>query len=792
MAFIYPEGLFTQLEFDKILDDLAKRCLGKQAANEAIKLTPLSSAELILERLEAVSAYLEMKEHGLSLDLVEYHSLDRPFVALQTEGAVVEIDYLLELRNQLRHIQRWFALFDEEKASSFSGVWAILQRTTPLPDTVNRMDQIFDDEGNIRDSASEALRRIRKQIRAQQKSLDQAFNKVLIHFQNLGYLTDHLESIKNGRRVLGVQAEHKRKVPGIILDESSTGRTVFIQPSEAIEIENALFDTRNDEKRETQKILRELCGHLREILPELKSSHQVVIEIDLLKAKSQQANALGAEMAEVVDEPRLEITRARHPLLLLKHRSSPEEVIPFDLRLDSQQQIIVISGPNAGGKTITLKAVGLIALMCQSGLLVPVDAESKLGIYQKFLADIGDQQSIEQDLSTYSSHLQNMRHFIEQGDSNTLFLVDEFGSGTEPAIGGALAESVLIKLCQNGCQGVVTTHYGNLKILAANVLGMINASMDFDRDRLRPTYHLRSDIPGSSFAFEMAKRSGLPTELIELAKKKIGGKEGQLEHLLTSLQKDRVSLDAKLRSVEQKETDLDRLVRNYERLQQELEVKRKKLKLREKTLKLQQKSTSSQELDRVIKELRQKEKLRSAKQLADKLKKEKADLREEVSTIQQEIVKSTSTQAKPIKVGDTVRMKIGGLTGTIDRIYKGKATVLVGNMRLDAHLDELEHSRAQIDLNPTRSVQSHLQGINAHHRLDIRGLRRSQALRRIEQFIDQALVANLKTVEIIHGKGNGTLKQTVSDKLKEYSQTFTAYHPEASQGGDGVTLIELS
>lgn len=793
MPFLYPASLYDQLEFSKILTDLATRCIGEPARKKALNLSILTNISEVEVALDAIISMLALQDEGIRLSISEYRDLEHAYQWLEVVGSTLPIKDILEIRNQLSIVSYWHKLFDQEKRRTFAPVYRILAQAMPLDELLDSMQSIFDEEGEIKDSASPELRQIRQAIKKQERGLQKAFNQALEMYRQKGYLVDNFETMRNGRRVLAVQAEHKRKISGLILDESTTGKTVFIQPSEAIQIENELFDVRNDERREINHILKELTGQLQSYHREIKN-HQIVISgIDLVRAKGSQARALSAQKPHLRAESMLQIKEGRHPLLILKHPNDPEAVVPFDLAIGQNQQIVVISGPNAGGKSITLKAVGLLALMCQSGLLIPADSDSTVGIYEGFMGDIGDQQSIEQDLSTYTSHLQNMQHFLSQANAKTLFLIDEFGSGTEPAIGGAIAESILRQLLKLQSQGVITTHYGNLKILAANTQGIVNASMAFDRTALRPTYQFELGTPGSSFAFEMADRSGLPKSVINRARHKMGRKEGQLEYLLTNLQKEKQELEQKLRDIERREKDLDRLVRTYEKLQAELDIRRKKLRMEEKTMRLQEQSRATQQLDKLIKELREKEKLASAKELAKELKKDRVQLSNEIAELQENIVaqKPHKKSDDPLAVGDSVRMKIGGMTGTIHRIQRGKATVLVGNMKLDAALSELEHARTPIEVNPIKSVHAQFKPVKAHTKLDIRGLRRSESLNRLEKFVDQALMADLSSIEIIHGKGNGTLKQAVQDKLREYDQSFESYHPQPEHGGDGVTVVKL-
>ncbi|MBX2817881.1 MAG: Smr/MutS family protein, partial [Saprospiraceae bacterium] len=650
-----------------------------------------------------------------------------------------------------------------------------------------------DDEGEVLDSASEELLRIRREIRYKFQSIDRAFNQEMGRFKQLGYLAESGETIRNGRRVLAVLPENKRKVRGIIHDTSATGRTFFIEPEQVMLLNNDLFDLRNDEKAEINRILKALAAQLRLHLEQLETNEHVIINLDVVQAKALQAKALDASMPQVVEERSSHLVQGQHPLLVLKNQSDRSAVIPFDLAIDKESTIVIISGPNAGGKTVTLKAFGLLQMMVQSSLLIPASKESRVGIFSKICGDIGDQQSIEEDLSTYSSHLKNLRQFLSVADENTLVLLDEFGSGTDPSIGGALSEAILLSLHKKQVRGLVTTHYGNLKLLASHIKGIKNAGMEFDAQHLRPTFSLIADTPGSSYAFEMARRSGLSRKIIAKAKALLG-KRGSMEDLITSLRKEKKTVDKQKQALLAKEKQLDKLIGTYEQLRAELDVRRKKLKVREKTEIIATKNEANKELQRLIQDIREKEKIDAAKALSKKIKAEQKALSSDIEEIQEGIFaeQSENKTAKPFEEGDHVRFKMGGIAGTIIKIKKAKATIQSGNLTVDAKLSDLVHGQEAIDLNPTRSVRTSIDpNKETYRKLDLRGLSKEEASPRLERFIDQAVISNLPSVEIIHGKGSGVLRRIVREILEAYPQEIEIWHPEANQGGDGVTLAKL-
>ena len=501
-------------------------------------------------------------------------------------------------------------------------------------------------------------------------------------------------------------------------------------------------------------------------------------------------------MPKLVDKPTLSIRQGYHPLLYLKNKQLNKVTVPFTLELLHDNRILMLSGPNAGGKSITMKSVGLLQLMVQSGMLPPVDDQSEMGVFDNIFADIGDQQSIEDDLSTYSSRLENMRVFLEKADKRTLVLIDEFGSGTDPKIGGAIAESILERLNSRKISGVITTHYSNLKIFAFKTQGIVNGSMHFDKDSLSPTYELKVGRPGSSYAFEIAEKSGLPEDVLSYARRRTGKSTQAVDQLLVDLQREKQEVEEQLEQMKQREKHLDKLIRNYEQLHLDLEVRRKRMKLESKELALQQTAKDNREFEQLIREIREEKNLEKAKELAAQVKEDRRELASEVTALREDIY-YTPPQKKEkergIQVGDHVRMRTGGATGTVESIEKNKAVVLMGQMRMTIKVRDLQPANAPLEVQSTRSVQTDTVAQNAtfESKIDIRGMRMEEALQVIEDFVDQALISNTTNLKVIHGKGNGTLRQVVRQKLKEYNVKMDVRHPEPEQGGDGVTLVEI-
>jgi len=586
--------------------------------------------------------------------------------------------------------------------------------------------------------------------------------------------------------------ENKRKIKGIIHDESQTGKTVFIEPDAIIPFNNDLFDLFAERKREIYKIIKQLCAALRPYANDFHEAFELQIQYDTIQAKTNFGRSYSGSIPKIVNHPMFSYKAAYHPLLLLKNKREEKDTVPFDLVLNGKNRVLMISGPNAGGKSILMKAVGLIQLMFQSGILLPVDSDTEMGIYSKICVDIGDQQSIEDDLSTYSSRLKNMKDFSEVLDDQSLLLIDEFGSGTDPQIGGAIAEALLRNFMRTGCYGVITSHYSNLKMFAYKTRGIVNGAMIFDQKELQSTYEMKIGKPGSSFAFEIASKTGLDKKVLEYAKSKTGKDNVQVEHLLTDLQREKKHLEEKVENLEKNQRDLQRLIKNYENLHGELEYKRKKLKMEQKAQKLADKNQENKRLEKIIREIKEEKNLEKAKRLSREIKSEKKNLGGDIDRLKKDVYYHTDIDINQFKEGSFVKLKTGSEIGRILQIKKKKAEVSIGVMRMFVSLSELVPAKEPIETNRRKSVIS--QFTSNHHdvdsKLDIRGFTKGEASKIIEDFLDKFLLSNNYEVKIIHGVGNGVLKKVVWSKAKEYKDFSNVFHPEEESGGEGVTIIQ--
>jgi DNA mismatch repair protein MutS2 len=791
-----PKDLYIKLEFDKILDLVQEECLGELGRERVLAIEPDTKAFLIQRKLTEVEEYRKMLDESIGFPITAYKDISKDLEYLEIIDYVLSLESLQRVYIVLHATSKIISFFSGPRRNEYPTLYLPVERIAFDVALGKAIDKVVDEKGNIKPDASPVLLKIRRLMSSKMQELDKKFRSLIIEYRKKGYLADTVESMRNGRRVFAVLAESKRKIRGIIHDESASGKTAFIEPDPIIKINNDLFDLENEEKREIYKILKELSGLLRPYSQQLRNYTQVIVHYDVIQAKAQFARSINGVKPKVKDVSSLHTLRGYHPLLLLKNKALGKKVVPFDLNLHDPNRVLVLSGPNAGGKSITMKSVGLLQLMMQSGLLVPVDEKSEMGIFHGLFADIGDQQSIEDDLSTYSSRLQNMRVFLEKADQRSLILIDEFGSGTDPKTGGAIAEAILKELNHRKVYGVITTHYSNLKMFAYKTKGIVNGSMVFDKDDLKPTYEMRVGKPGSSYAFEIAQSSGLPENVLSYARHKTGKNERAVDELLIDLQREKQELEAETGKMKEREAKLEKLIKTYDNMYRDLEFKKKKFKLESKEQTLQEVAGSNKDFEKLVREIREEKNLEKAKELAAQVKEERKTLASEVTNLREDVYYKPTEAAhakKEIQVGDFVKLRTGGTTGTVESINKNKATVIMGIMKMTAHLRDLMPANEPLEIKRGKSINLRtLQDkVAFESKLDIRGLRRDEALKILEVFVDKAIMSAATQLRIVHGKGDGVLRKAVVKKLREYDAVEGTSHPEAKEGGDGVTIVEM-
>ena len=794
MIHTYPEDIFEKVEFDRILELVEKSLLSEKSKGLLYAQGFYIEINQIQKKLDQVDQWRKADADGESIPLEFFETVEEDLPLLRKDGYVLSVEAIRRIYKLIAISKTLIEYFsDPMRSKSYHLIYEIYTQIEIDPDLLTEIDRVLDDQGEVRPDASPELLSISKSIRSKERELDSVFSKIVKHYGGEGFLADTTESLRNGRRVLTVNVEHKRKVDGLIHDESATGKTVYMEPSEVMPINNAIFNLYTERKKEVYKILRDLCAQIRPYADELSIIENVLIELDIIRAKKQVGSMMDAEKPVLVDKPHFGFKKAFNPILLLKNNAINKPTIPFDLTLHGPNRLLVLSGPNAGGKSVTMKTVGVLQMMVQYGMLIPADQNSKVGIFKKIYSDIGDQQSLDDDLSTYSSRLKNMKFVLENADENALVLIDEFGSGTDPKIGGAIAEAILRQVNYQKVFGVITTHYSNLKYFAFKSKGIVNGSMEFDKSKLAPTYQLIIGKPGSSFAFEIAEKTGLDSRVIKYAKHKTGKNEKAIDELLTNLQSEKKEVQDRMSLLLDKEDKLDKMMKSYEELHKELEFRRKKLKLQKKEAKLIEVSHENKELERVIKEIKKAKNLDEAKKKAQQHREKRKAVHEEIVQLQNEVYyKGEVNINQELEKGSFVKMRSGGATGKIISIQKNKAMVQMGFISMEVPLAELLPTGAPIEY---RSKSVNTSGVekssNFDTKLDIRGYTKTDAESYVQAFLDKAIVNNVNQLTIVHGKGSGALKRIVLAKLREYKDVREYWHPVDERGGDGVTMVEF-
>lgn len=794
MITVRPEALFQHLEFDKLSNLLMANCLIQDTRLDYFPLdihTDKTKIDLALdETLELKSAYERNELPPLkTCDSIREH-LDK----LDIQDFVFELESLVHIFHVLRNLEEIHRFYQqEERQVKLKLTFGSFQTVAYRSDLFKQFALVFDDSDAVRPDATPELKAILKAIRSKEQEVDQIFRTLLNEYRRQGWLSESGESIRNNRRVVAVQAAYKRKIKGIVHDESTTGLTTYIEPEQIIEKNYELFDLEMDYQKEIYRILKMLSEACRTEAALVRDGWAWMIYLDFIRAKSLFASSYEGFRPDVFDQPQLKIKAGKHPLLYLKNKPLRKETVPFDLVLLGENRILILSGPNAGGKSVAMKAAGLIQLMLQAGMLVPVHESSEMGIFHTFLGDIGDQQSLEDDLSTYSSRLLKMKQFLEVADGRSLVFIDEFGSGTDPKLGGAIAESILLALNQRKVFGVITTHYSNLKVLAFKTNGLLNGAMIFDTEHLKPTFQLKVGRPGSSYAFEVAYRSGLDPLIIEQAKSRIHEDQKELEELLIELQRDKLNMQEQLTRARDKESKLDKLIKNYEQINAEFELKKKKLKLDQKSWEINAEKTLAHKVEKTLHEINKVKKHEPVRKKLDETKQNIEILNKDLQTIHTEIKKLEQTHTKPIQVGAFVKMKNGSEVGNILSIRKDQAEVAMGSMILNLPLRDLVSAREPVTNKNNRSQQAiQVEEKKLESSLDLRGMSKSQAIELLQNYLDRAILNNVHEVRILHGKGNGVLRELVKTQAKQYKAIKNIVHPPQTAGGDGISILEFS
>lgn len=689
---LFPESAVVQLEFDKIKSLLETHCKTEYATQKARELRIHTRISFIETELKQTHEYRTLVQNAIYFPNDFVLNLSKELKLVGIPGAVLTGEQFVQIRKLSENMERVFRWFDKERREIYPALVKVIEGSYYEKAIQADINEVLDENGHVLDNASEELRRIRISLYKKRSDLRRVFDRVIQKLNKQGYLADIEESFLNGRRVVAVFAEQKRMIKGILHGESDTRKTAFIEPEETIELNNEVYSLENEESREVYRILRALTAQISKYADLLKEWLRICGEYDFIKAKARLADDYNGEYPVVTDKAHIHLVNAYHPLLFIYNKRADKPTIPVTLTLDEKNRILVISGPNAGGKTVTMKTVGLNQMMVQAGLLVPVHPSSVFGIFKQLLIHIGDTQSLEFELSTYSSHLKNMKHFMEVANGKTLFFIDELGSGSDPNLGGAFAEVIMEELARKHAMGIVTTHYLNLKVMANKTPGIINGAMAFDEQNLLPMYKLIIGKPGSSYTFSIAQRIGLDKRLIDRARSMVDEDHFRLDKLLNRTEQD-------LRELEKKEKELNKLLRENEKLKKEMQQVMDKERHRQQVeiLKQQNKITEDRiaylkDMDRKIKQI-----LLEWKKTDDKEKVMKSmfallfkkDETKVVNKLQKKIESKFDEVAGEIQVGSKVKMKRNHQVGEVIELRGKRAVVKIGLLPMQVELKDL-------------------------------------------------------------------------------------------------------
>ena len=848
---IYPQNFEGKIGFGDIRRLIKGNCLSTLGTEMVDNMAFSDNATTINEWMLQVKEFRRLQEEDDDFPLQYFFDVRIAVAKLRLENVHIEINDLFDLRRSLDTIhnivkflcrtENGEAISDENEKAKYPALQRLTEGVLTFPKIVQRIDQILDKFGKMRDDASPELSSIRRELSHTEGSISRTLHSILRTAQSEGLVDkDVAPTIRDGRLVIPIAPGLKRKIKGIVHDESASGRTVFIEPSEVVEANNRIRELEASERREIIRILTEITKEIRPHVKDILQSYRFLAMIDFIRAKAEFAEQTNAIEPTVENYPHIDWIRAIHPLLQQSLEKQGKKVVPLDIILNNDQRILIISGPNAGGKSVCMKTVGLLQYMLQCGVSIPISERSTTGIFKNIMIDIGDEQNIENDLSTYSSHLLNMKNMMKNANAQTLLLIDEFGGGTEPQIGGAIAESVLKQFCERQAFGVITTHYQNLKHFADNHPNVANAAMLYDRHEMQALFKLSIGQPGSSFAIEIARKIGLPEAVIKDASEIVGSDYIQSDKYLQDIVRDKRYWENKRQTIHQREKDIERTISRYEENLSDIERRRKEILGKAKQQAEELLQESNKRIENVIKEIREnqaekeetkriREELRTFKSEVENIdskandediarkiaqiqarKERKARRKEEKAhqagqPPQQNISIPEKKKQEDITIGSTVRIK--GLTsmGKVESINGKMATVIFGDMRTKLRLERLERCEKQ-EKTETNNKHENLQSysiskdtreaidsrkLNFKQDIDVRGMRGDEALNAITYFIDDAILLGVSRIRILHGKGNGILRQIIRQYLGTVPNVTHFADEHVQFGGAGITVVDI-
>jgi len=821
---IYPQNFEQKTGFDKVRRLISDKCLSPLGQERVAEMEFSADYTTVIERLEQTDEFVRILHGEVEFPASFFFDVRYSLKRIRPEGTWLDEKELFDLKRSLQTINDIVRFFrtEEDEEIAYPALTALAGDILVFPQLIGKIDSILDKFGKVKDNASPTLAQIRKEISSTMSGISRSLQSILRNAQSEGVVDkDVTPTMRDGRLMIPVAPAFKRKIKGIVHDESASGKTVFIEPEVVVEANNRVRELEGDERREIMKILTEFTNIVRPMVPDILQSYEFMADIDFIRAKALFAEQVKGIKPVVENVQQVDWARAVHPLLYLSLQKQNKQVIPLDITLDEKKRILIISGPNAGGKSVCLKTVGLLQYMMQCGLLIPLHESSRTGIFSSIFIDIGDEQSIENDLSTYSSHLTNMKYFVRNCNEKTIILIDEFGSGTEPQIGGAIAEALLDRFNRNRSFGVITTHYQNLKHFAEDTEGIVNGAMLYDRHLMQPLFKLSIGNPGSSFAVEIARKIGLPEDVIADASAKVGSDYIDMDKYLQDIVRDKRYWESKRQNIRQQEKKLEDITSRYEKDLEEVNRQRKEIMREAKAEAQRILAEANARIENTVREIKEaqaekeqtklarkaleefKASVESAGEEDDKIARKMAKLQERKERKKQ---KQNTPAAKQtfnrdvIEVGDNVRLKGQVSAGTVMELQGKQVVVAFGMIKSTVKLEQLEKvSKGQIkkEIQKSTFVSSdttdhmHEKKLNFKQEIDVRGMRGDEALQTVTYFIDDAIQVGASRVRILHGTGTGILRQLIRDYLHSVPGV-RHYHDEHVQlGGAGITVVEL-
>lgn len=786
---IYPDNCLERLGFNEVRQLIHKHCLSPMGQYMVSKMQVITKFDQINKFLRQTKEFKSILENQEPLQISAFYDIKVLAEKIRVEGSYLMEDEVFQIYLSLQTVFSVLRFFDERK-EIYPNLEALFEHLPVEKNIIKKIEVVLDPKGKIKPNASPKLQELIGDIAKGEQEVRKRMDSIYRQAVASNWVADGSLTIRDGRMCIPILAENKRKLRGFIHDESASGQTVYMEPEEVFTLNNKIRDLEFDKRREVIRILIALTDDLRPFAPLLLSYHGFLTKLDFVRAKALFAIEVEADMPVLVPEPRIKLINARHPLLYLSFKEDKKTVVPLNVHMNENLRIVLVSGPNAGGKSVCMKTVGLLQLMIQSGLLIPVHESSEVGIFDNIFADIGDDQSIESDLSTYSAHLKKMRHFVAHATPKSLVMIDEFGTGTDPQFGGPMAEAVLEVLNNKKVRGVITTHYSNLKLFAGNTPGLENASMLFDNDKMKPLYVLEMGKPGSSYAFEIAQNIGLQKEVLILAREKTGTNQNRIDSLLVDLEREKKQIyDTKIQLSTQ-QNKVKNLVAENEKIKLYLE-ENKKILLKEAKLEAQ---TIIKNANKLVENTIAGIKENQADKVATKeLRKNLQQVLVQHQVKEEKKPEKPIPLSSPIEVGDWVQLLNSETTGVVLEINRGSLVLALGDLRSVVKKDRVQkisnkQAKKVVQSNSfSGRISDAIGSFNAE--LDLRGMRGENAIQEVEKYMDKSIMLGFPFVKLIHGKGDGILRKMIREYLKKYREVNRVEDEHADRGGDGITYV---